>query len=256
VEPDSPNECASKPPTIAVLTCDRPSGSYVDETLRQIDKEGGARLERRLYVDGSEEFAKRLRQRLSAMGRNGWEIVRLGEGLGSTEAMRRVVTESVATGRDLIFFEDDLLLCRNAVKRMIAQQVPDDVSFVTFFDMKEVAPGSAPGLYRRPAAGSHAPGFWGAQCLKFCPSALRCLASKDWRHDGNMNSPMASDIQLGWILSKFSEKPWLGVHIPNLVEHVGHSSGCFPGIGLAASYRRATNFPGQFFNADSLTQMA
>lgn len=242
-------------PSIAVLTCDRPNGFYVIETLRQIDKEGGAGLDRRLFVDGSEEFAKSLKQRMGALSIKGWEIVALGQNLGSTEAMRRLVVASTALGGDLLFFEDDLLLCRNAVKRMIAQQVPDDVGIVTFFDMKEVAPGAAPGLYRRPADGHHGSGFWGAQCLRIHSESLAYLADKNWLDDSLGDGRMASDILLGRIMARHPARNRLVVHVPNLVEHVGNASACFPGLSLSPRWRRATNFYGRSFDAMTLQEM-
>jgi len=227
----------------------------VIETLRQIDKEGGAGLDRRLYVDGSVEFLERLEHRLRDGGTKGWSIVHLGENLGSTEAMRRLVVASAALGGDLLFFEDDLLLCRNAVKRMIAQRVPEDVGIVTFFDMKEVAPGAAPGLYRRPADGHHGSGFWGAQCLRIHSESLAYLADRNWLDESRGDSRMASDILMGRHLAKHPKRRHLAVHTPNLVEHVGHASACFPGLSLSQRWRRATNFPGRGFDALSLTPM-
>lgn len=242
-------------PTIAVLTCDRPNGFYLPDTVRQIDREGGTELERRIFVDGTAEFVERLERRLRAGGAKGWNFVRVGENLGSTEAMRRLVVESSATGRDLLFFEDDLQLCRNAVRRMAAQRVPDDVGIVTFFDMKEVAPGAAPGLYRRPADGHHGSGFWGAQCLRIHREALAFLAVRNWLDESRGDSRMASDILMGRHLAKHAKRRHLAVHIPNLVEHVGHASACFPGLSLSPRWRRATNFPGRGFDALSLKTM-
>ena len=243
-------------PTIAVLTCDRPNGFYLPDTVRQIDREGGAELERKIYVDGTAEFVERLKRRLRAGGAQGWKFMRLGENLGSTEAMRRLVVESANSERDLLFFEDDLQLCRNAVRRMAAQRVPDDAGVVTFFDMKEVAPGAAPGLYRRPADGHHGSGFWGAQCLRISREALAYLAGRNWLEESRGDSRMASDILMGRHLAKHARRRHLAVHIPNLVEHVGHASACFPGLSLSPRWRRATNFPGRGFDALSLKTMA
>lgn len=247
-------EASPHPISIAVLTCER-AGFYVGETIHQIAREGGASLPRRLYLDGSEEFAKALACRLRPYGGDSWELVRLGEGLGSSEAMRRLVVHAAQEGRDLLFFEDDLLLCRNAVSRMIAQHVPDDVGIVTFFDMKEIKPGSAPGLYRRPADGGGGKGFWGAQCLKFSSESLIWLAEHDWMVESRGDSRMASDILMGRVMAKHPERRKLAVHIPCLVEHVGHSSACFPGLSLSPRWRRATNFMGRHFDAMSLGNM-
>ena len=213
-------------------------------------------LTRRLYVDGTTKFVDSLKSRLTPFAANSWEIVRLGENLGSTEAMRRLIVHSAAMGRDLLFFEDDLLLCRNAVSRIIAQRVPEDTGIVTFFDMKEVPPGTAPGLYRTPAEGKQGSGFWGAQCLKFPLETLIHLANKNWEEEGRIGSKMASDILIGRILTKHPTRKNLAVHIPNLVEHIGHASACFPGLTLTPRWRRATNFLGRDFDALSLMEMS
>jgi len=241
--------------SIAVLTCQRP-GFYVGETIRQIVKEGGARLPRRIYLDGTMDFSDALTRRLRPYGGDEWEVVRLGEGLGSSEAMRRLVVHSAQEGRTLLFFEDDLLLCKNAVSRMIAQHVPDDVGVVTFFDMKEVKPDSMPGLYRRPADGTDGRGFWGAQCLKFAPETLTWLAQHDWMAESRGDSRMASDILMGRVIVKHPRRNRLAVHVPCLVEHVGQTSACFPGLSLLPHWRRATNFMGNSFDAMSLGPMS
>lgn len=253
---DTPSDGNQSAPTIAVLTCDRPRAFYVGETIMQIDKEGGKGLVRRLYVDGTESFVESLKLKLRPFGGDSWEIVRLGEKLGSTEAMRRLLVHSTKIGRDLLFFEDDLMLCRNAVTRMIAQRVPEDIGIVTFFDMKEVPPGAGPGLYRTPAEGKQGTGFWGAQCLKFPFETLRHLADRNWDEESRGGSKMASDILMGRILTKHPQRKNLAVHIPNLVEHVGHASACFPGLSLTPRWRRATNFLGRDFDALSLKEMA
>jgi len=243
-------------PTIAVLTCDRPRGFYVGETIAQIDRQGGKPLLRRLYVDGTESFVETLESRLRPYGIEGWEIVRLGEGLGSTEAMRRLIVKSSEEARDLLFFEDDLLLCRNAVKRMISQQVPDDAGIVTFFDMKEVSPGAAPGIYRRPTNGRDGKGFWGAQCLRIHKDSLVWMANRNWADSWEAGTRMASDILMGRHMEVHPTRNSLGVHIPNLIEHVGHASACFPGLSLSPRWRQASNFRGREFDAMSLAAMS
>lgn len=241
--------------SIAVLTCPARQGSYVAQTIRQIVSEGGRDLVRRLYVDGSESDVVTLARSLEPELRTGWSLERLGEGLGSTEAMRRVLVRSAESGGDLLFFEDDLLLARNAVARMAAQSVPADAGIVTFFDMKEVPPGSVRGLYRTRADGRDGSGFWGAQCLKFPEETVRWLADQDWSRVATGNSRMASDISMGRLLATRGERDRLAVHIPCLVEHVGSTSACFPGLSLSPRWRRASNFPGARFDALSLPAM-
>jgi hypothetical protein len=251
----SENSKTSSDPVIAILTCDRPSGFYLGETVRQIQKEGGCDFRRSIYVDGTEQFVDSLQSRLRPYGINDWEIIQLGERLGSTEAMRRVIAQLAKLNSDLLFFEDDLILCRNAVRRMACQQVPDDVGIVTFFDMKEVTPGAAPGLHRRPPNGKNGNGFWGAQCLRIHHEFIQWMAHKNWNDSKGDGDHMASDILMGRLMAEHPKRNNLAVHIPNLVEHAGHASACFPGLSLSPRWRRASNFLGREFDAMSLASM-
>jgi len=242
-------------PAIAVLTCERTAGNYLSDTLRQIGQQGGGQLERRVFVDGPPEVAVGVQRRLAASGGlGGWTITSLGERLGSTEATRRVFVEIASTGQDLLFFEDDLRLCKNAVTRMVELEIPDAVSMVSFFDMKEVRPGSAIGLYRRPPVGRDRRGLWGNQCFRIPSDVLLWLCERSWLSTSHGASRMASDVVLGELLARHPTRPRIAYHIPCLVEHVGHGSACFPGLDLT-SWRRATNFPGAEFNALSLPTM-
>jgi hypothetical protein len=232
------------PPLITVLTCQRSAGNYLGATLRQIDRQGGAGLERRVFVDGPPEVALEVRRRLRAARALGdWTVTSFGTRLGSTEATRRVLAAADRERRGILFFEDDLLLCRHAVTRMVDLAIPDDVSLISFFDMKEVRPGAAPGLYRRPPTGRDGRGLWGNQCFRVPPEVLSWLLDQDWRSTSHGASRMASDVVMGELLARHPTRPRVAFHIPCLVEHIGHGSACFPGLELAR-WRRATNFAG------------
>jgi hypothetical protein len=242
-------------PTIAVLTCERSAGNYLSDTLRQIEQHGGRHLERHVFVDGPPEVADGVRRKLAAArGLRGWSVMSLGERLGSTEATRQVFIEVARRGTDLLFFEDDLLLCTNAVTRMLELDIPPAVSLVSFFDMKEVRPGSAQGLYRRSPIGRDRRGLWGNQCFRVPADVLLWLCERNWRGTSHGASRMASDVVLGELLAQHPTRPRIAYHIPCLVEHVGHGSACFPGLDLAR-WRRATNFPGREFDALGLPSM-
>ncbi len=241
----------TRDPLIVVLTCDRPAACYLPTTIAQIDREGGRLLQRRIYVDGPGEALERIQGKLAGGELAGWEQKSLGAQYGSTEAMRRVLADAAGEGLDVLFFEDDLLLCKNAVARMAAQQVPPQASLVTFFDMKEVAAGASFGMYFRPPTGADHQGLWGCQCLRIPADVVQWLAEKDWRGTVFGGLKMGSDVILGELLLRHPGRGQIAVHIPCLVEHVGESSACFPGIGLPG-WRRATNFPGQDFDASTL----
>jgi hypothetical protein len=176
--------------------------------------------------------------------------------LGSTLAFQRVLRHAVQNNgnADLIFCEDDLLLCRNAVARMAQLAVPPRVGLVTFVDMKEVAAGAAPGLHRAPALGSDGRGFWGAQSLKLPASVVTWLVAQDWSQFNLPHPHMASDLLLGELVARHPERRLIAVHVPNLVQHIGYRSVCFPGLSLS-QWRRASNFPGESFDALTLPAM-
>ena len=242
-------------PVIAVLTCERPDAEYLKETLRQIDREGGSTCERRLYVDGGPTVVEKTARLLRAGDFGAWRLSSVGERVGSTEATRRVLADVAKLGADVLFFEDDLLLCRRAVTRMIQFAVPAQVSLLSFFDMKEVTAGSPFELHVRPALGADGRGFWGNQCFRLPADVLLWLAHQDWSSTIHWNARMASDIVLGELLNRNADRPHVAYHIPCLVEHVGSVSACFPTRPLGRSLQ-ATNFPGADFDALSLWPVA
>lgn len=243
-------------PSIAVLTCDRPGAFYLGDTIRQIDSEGGAPLDRRLYVDGSEGFAKRLEEWLYDNRRIGWSVIRLGEKLGSSEAMRRLLRMETVHGTDLLFFEDDLELCKNTVHRMVHQSVPSDTWLISFFDAKEVTDGAPIGIHRRPPNGHDRLGFRCSQALKFKAAAIRILAEADWNVYDIHRMKMGSDHLIGEILASHPTTSRIGIHIPSLVQHVGRHSACFKGMDLTDPLRTTQHYPGREFDALTLPDMA
>ncbi len=249
----STNSAAST--VIAILTCDRSKGFYLPQTAKQIDAQGGRQLTRRVYVDGEQDEARRISRRLRQSGvPSAWDVIPLGPRAGSTEAMRRLLVHASETSADLLFFEDDLAFCRNAVTHMVQQKIPPSVGILSFFDMKEVNKGAAPGLYRRPPTGGDGMGLWGAQALKFPAEVVAWLATEDWYQLRFGTTRMASDQYMGALVARHEKRNRMAVHIPNLVQHIGHSSACFPGLGLK-TWRRATNFAGREFDALALPEM-
>jgi hypothetical protein len=238
-------------PLIVVLTCLRAQTSYLPSTALAIDEQGGAGLLRLVTVDGDAAAVTESKRLLTAAGRHDWQVMGLDGPLGSTAAMRATLALAAKHQRDVLFFEDDVVLCRNAIRRMRAVQVPADCACVSFFDMKEVGGAAAPGLYARGMNRSTSWEFWGCQSLRFPAAVVAWLAEQDWWHTWVGKAQMASDTIVGALLRRYPAHIPMAVHIPCLVEHVGRTSACAPGMSLTRS-RLATNFLDGDFDALSL----
>lgn len=231
------------PPALGVLTCPRRSGAdYLVSTVRQIDAEGGLALpSRTVYVDGDAAFVAGIKAKLAAL--EGWTVVPLGAQLGGVEALRRTLAHAAAAGGDLLMFEDDLELARGAVTTMVSTPVPPEAGMLSFFDMKEFPPGTAPGIYTiTPSA--RGTGLWGNQALRFDAEMLAWLATQDWAAAarGPDRHRFAQDLVLGDLVARHPTRNRVAFHLPCLVEHVGEASSYSP-WGLEG--RRATNYAGR-----------
>ena len=139
-----------------------------------------------------------------------------------------------AAKSDLCFFEDDLLLTKNAAARIARFRVPDDLAFVTFFSTW-LTNRQPIGLWR-----IHAASYIMAQSLKFplrtVEELLLVRQSPEW-HDMNQGG-------FDEALRKFAmARGWLyGIHNPNLVQHVGEASAV--GNGRLSENRVTPNFAG------------
>jgi len=207
-------------------------------------------------VEGSQDFAKRLETWLETIKHRGWTVVHLGEKLGGLESMRRLLRMESVHGKDLLFFEDDLELCKNAVQRMAELEVPSDTWLVSFFDAKELSQDSPMGIHRRLAHGLQTPGLRGTQAIKFKASAVRCLAEADW-------SPILADQpfpqrdqRIGAILSSQNLGSRIGIHIPHLVQDLDQSTSTHSAVDLEGRPLVDIRFPGREFDALSLPPMS
>jgi hypothetical protein len=140
----------------------------------------------------------------------------------------------------ILILEDDVELCRNALHYMQRARLPDVLKFVTWFDGHAVPPRSSPGIYP-----VHAQYFF-------------CLQGVTWRAataEVLLRSPMAAawkQTHAGDVLiAKILSGRHYGVHVPNLVQHLGAASVCNPAERLAG-VRVANNYPGVQFDAMTL----
>lgn len=239
-------------PIVVVLTSERPGGaSFVQNVAQAVDREGGARLPRFVFVDGDERVRARTEQKLCECGSTDWQVVGHGACRGSTLGMQDALVAAARHRRDVLFFEDDVLLCKGAVARMAAVPVPEDCGCVTFFDMKDVPQGTLPGLYRYAPRDVRGWEFWGCQSLLFPADMVDWLAGQAWSSVTARPVKMGSDVALGILVACHPRRNRIAVHIPSLVQHVGGVSACFPGLPLTE--RRTTrHFRGADFDAGSL----
>jgi glycosyltransferase involved in cell wall biosynthesis len=239
---------------IVVLTCKRPV-SYVEATLQEIMAQGGTLASKRvLLFDGpidtsglpaelladwtimeipGKDASSMNGEGLSDKGLNGthiglWSAVSLGDTLGAGK---------------VLFMEDDILPCKNAIERALSFEVPDDLGLVTFFDPGNVPPGEERKLWK-----------FGARKYSCNQCFLMPRRSARWiRLSDPTNGPWHGSNGDDFIGRSIARSPWpkIGTHIPCLVEHIGEVSLGYLGVGLIKG-RVATNFPGKDFDALSL----
>jgi hypothetical protein len=226
-------------PWLSVVTVPRRL-QYLTGTLNAIDGAGGADFygRRVVFVDGAID---RVRPHL----RPGWDVESLTDGADESRGTRRTVfailhRAAVAQVPYLLFFEDDLVMVRNAVTAMARCVVPDQIGFLSFFQMNKGMP-AAPGIHRYQGRS-----FWGNQALKFPGRSLIQFAGTDdtppeqYEHSG--------DIWLGNRLVP-------GIVLPAIVRHIGAESSLIyrPPQTLTGpfDYRGGLNYAGD--GADALT---
>jgi hypothetical protein len=147
---------------ISVLTCVT-RGHYLRRTLESLQR-GGAGVEARrvLHVDGPAYELGEWR---------GWEVesVSPAVGGGARLAMLEIMRRALEAGVELLlYFEDDVIVCKNATRAMIEIGVPEPLGLVSYCDLywHETPPltlRAFPGCPRgRPVADG---GFIGCQAL-------------------------------------------------------------------------------------------
>lgn len=227
---------------LAITTCPRPQqASYFEATFESILKNGSDLIDHKIVLsDGPFPHPQR----------SDWKYVIRTEGPTSVrnnlwDAFRYAHMENACR---LLYFEDDIELCRNAIRRMATITIPPDVAFMSFHDVKEAPPLTPAGIYRVPAAGRDGNGFWGAQAMVFPQRTLAYLAPLDpfeprrWRDSWKRHGDRVLEHYVG-----LSPWPHYAVHIPCLVKHLGEISIAHPGKPL--QLRPTSNWRGAQYNA-------
>jgi len=207
------------PVYVVVSTCPRPRGAnYLAGTLERLDAAGAHGLDRMVLSDGPLEGAcdwpniERVPARRSTR-ENLWQAFRLAL---EVQAER------------LLYFEDDLWPCRNAVARMVAVPVPEGTALVSYHDKRWRSLGrTAVGVHVVPAPDVDGKGFWGSQALSIPRRALEYLATRDPYAIRTANTARNCDRVLEDYVA-VSPWPRIAYHAPSLIRHVGEVSVAHP----------------------------
>jgi hypothetical protein len=212
------------PIQIILQTCPRPSGDdYFEATLRAILDTGG----RGQFIQVCDDNPPS----------------------GYLAAFRKALA-TVLPGHDVLWFQDDLALCKNAVSAMIDCPVPPQSAFVTFyeghhFNRKDPRVGLIPIRIRS--------GLWGNQALKFTAEAISFLKAR-WPVAIPPAYGDTDDQMVAMVLS--AHYPEYSVCLPNLVQHVGDLSTLVlrgkPRDWTRHPRMHSSNYPGDDFDASTL----
>ena len=219
---------------LIITTAGGRGAACLDRLMGQI-RDGGWRGPRFLVCDGPPVQA------------SGWPIAASGNRQGQRRTYWRALAlgvEQTRGARDerFVILEDDVELCRNALQYIEAAPIPKGLDFITWFDGHIMQAGSSPGIYPVPA------------------ERFICLQKMTWRRTTAeilLRSPEAAawpDRHSGdTLIGKILRGRRYGIHVPNLIQHVGAQSICNPGQQLVG-VRTANNYPGQRFDAALLTR--
>jgi hypothetical protein len=174
----------------------------------------------------------------------GWTVKRFPIERPASLSLLRVL-EGTTPGNDLLFFEDDLLPCRNAVIAAATIQRPPMAGLVSFFDYR--GEWKSPGFFIAPKKRD----LWGSQAVLIPAHVVQTLIpalkekiEKD-RAKGNFSARGAAwDTWLGHAVEDFGFR--VVHHSPSLFQHVGAKSSI---ANVGASHPYAKNFPGEDWDA-------
>jgi hypothetical protein len=221
---------------ISVLTCPALRGQYLERTIASIDRAGGADFEgpKVIHIDGGGDIPRFA----------GWSVESLsGQRAGARKAMVAIMKAAAgARVATLLYFEDDVILCKNAIRAMLEIGVPQPLGFVTYCDLAW-HPCPPLELAAFPGCPTNQPvpidGFVGCQALALPLRTLERFVEPlpDWIDRNNC------DATIGQIAECY------GV-VDSLANHVGTQSAI---MGLAYERLRVVRgWRGEDFDADAV----
>ncbi len=191
---------------ICVLTCPRPV-NYLPATLRSID--ASAKSKNRIVVVDGDYLPK---------DTTGWQVVYAPKPswdyrIHNRFPFWRCLELAVEADEDLVFFEDDVLLCKNGAAYIESYKIPNGLAFVSFFSPELRASDCiATGLPIKNFAFLQGCKFPLETCKKLVEMKSAMVSSQ---LGGSDNCVGKVGNELGW---KY------GIHCPSIVQHVGRES--------------------------------
>jgi hypothetical protein len=175
----------------------------------------------------------------------GWEVVSCPIDRPASLSLLRVL-EGTQPGHDLLFFEDDVIPCRNAVVAASRVIAPITAGLISFYDYR--CEWKSPGLFVAPKKRV----FWGSQAVKFSASVIeRLIPLLIDRCKSDLKAGRITAKQVGWDtwIGKAVEGD-LGLDVlhysPTLFQH-GGAKWSIANQGSKHPY--AENFPGEEWDA-------
>lgn len=193
---------------------------YLDETLKSIDRNGGGCFfdsRKVVMFDGPKRDVSHL----------GWETASVcgGTVLATPRSMWIILRAAFRAGCPyVLYFEDDVFVCRNAILAMISMEVPDGVAFLSFCNQKVGcdSPDVPHVEARRADAFANRPGHWGNQAIKVPRRTLELVAKAE---PPNQWVTFGSDVWLGErVAARTSPENFYGIVLPAFVRHTGRET--------------------------------
>lgn len=196
---------------VVVSTSLRPGADYLPQTLDSLDAAGACNEDKVVLSDGPLRpgwicpWPSQVNQLVGCSRANLWRAFKL--------AVERKANR-------LLFFEDDIQPCQDAVRTMRDAAIDEDLFLLSFYDRREIEEGASPGIYRLPAVRTR--GFWSTVAVAFPLRSCTYLAAKDSAAVFAGHRHLADQV-VGRLMA---DSPWpmFGIHVPCLVRHVGELS--------------------------------
>lgn len=206
---------------------------YLRATLDSLDCSGAAvlaelgKLTRVMAVDGAHD---------DVPARKGWARISVGNGSsGIRRALRSTIVSAFNEDADhLLYFEDDVAGCRNAVLALHDLPVPDDCGFLVACDMTHL--GHYAGGPRKVEVIKHTDfrinNFWGTQAVKLPRAALAHVAEQQILGIPSAEQHVVRHNGDRWLREQLASPEGLrqsfGVLAPSIFQHVGTKSLAWP----------------------------
>ncbi len=234
-------------PLIGVMTCPRAGISYLRETVERLMSEGAEDVvpaRRFIFSDGPIGWTPR-----------GWTVVVNEFGPSTAKIalwniLRHTTKLSVSLEiSNLLLFEDDIVICKNAVRKMLKLKPASHLAAMAYFDLREISTKveNPPGVYCRRASGIDGKGFYGMVAMNYPMETVNFLAGRSYNE---VPQSSGGDTFVSLVIERHYPKKDIGVVLPNFFEHRGDISACGNSRGQRAQHFAGVDFDAMTFPAE------